>query len=73
MPEGKNDDNNWTTEVDSKYRLVLLVAKRSKQLQRGAKPRLQSSAKKLTRIALEEVQHGLIQYQQIVKETPSEE
>lgn len=73
MPEGKNDDNNWTTEVDSKYRLVLLVAKRSKQLQRGAKPRLQSAAKKLTRIALEEVQHGLIQYQQIVKETPSEE
>jgi DNA-directed RNA polymerase omega subunit len=72
MPEGKND-NNWTTEVDSKYRLVLLVAKRSKQLQRGAKPRLQSAAKKLTRIALEEVQHGLIQYQQIVKETPPEE
>jgi DNA-directed RNA polymerase omega subunit len=72
MPEGKND-NNWTTEIDSKYRLVLLAAKRAKQLQRGAKPRLQSNAKKLTRIALEEVQHGLINYQQIVKETPSEE
>jgi DNA-directed RNA polymerase subunit omega len=72
MPEGKND-NNWTTEIDSKYRLVLLAAKRAKQLQRGAKPRLQSSAKKLTRIALEEVQHGLINYQQVVKETPPEE
>ena len=72
MPEGKND-NNWTTEIDSKYRLVLLVAKRSKQLQRGAKPRLQSNAKKFTRVALEEVQHGLINYQQIVKETPPEE
>jgi DNA-directed RNA polymerase subunit omega len=72
MPENKND-TDWTNEIDSKYRLVLLAAKRSKQLQKGAKPRLQSIAKKPTRIALEEVQHGLIQYQQIVKPTPVEE
>ena len=72
MPENKND-SDWTNEIDSKYRLVLLVAKRSKQLQKGAKPRLQSTAKKPTRIALEEVQHGLIHYQQIVKPTPVEE
>ncbi len=72
MPEDKNGQD-WTTEIDSKYRLVLLAAKRSKQLQKGARPRLQSSAKKTTRIALEEVQHGLIQYQQIVKEQPPEE
>jgi len=61
------DDNEWTTQIDSKYRLVLLAAKRSKQIQKGAKPRLQSAAKKPTRIALEEVQNGLIQYQQVVK------
>jgi DNA-directed RNA polymerase omega subunit len=72
MPDSKNE-TEWTNEIDSKYRLVLLAAKRSKQLQKGAKPRLQSSAKKMTRIALEEVQHGLIQYQQIVKPTPAEE
>ena len=72
MPEDKNEQD-WTTEIDSKYRLVLLAAKRSKQLQKGARPRLQSSAKKTTRIALEEVQNGLVQYQQIVKETPPEE
>jgi DNA-directed RNA polymerase omega subunit len=72
MPEDKNG-NEWTTEIDSKYRLVLLAAKRSKQLQRGARPRLQSSAKKTTRIALEEIQHGLIYYQQIIKEEPQEE
>ena len=72
MPEIKND-TEWTTEIDSKYRLVLLAAKRSKQLQKGAKPRLLSAAKKPTRIALEEVQHGLIQYQQIVKPVPVEE
>ena len=70
MAETKDD---WTTEIDSKYRLGLLAARRSKQLQKGAKPRLQSSAKKTTRIALEEVQRGLIYYQQIVKPTIPDE
>ncbi|HKP86310.1 MAG TPA: DNA-directed RNA polymerase subunit omega [Blastocatellia bacterium] len=68
-----NRDTEWTTDIDSKYRLVLLAAKRSKQLQKGAKPRIQSMAKKPTRIALEEVNRGLIQYQQVVKPTPPEE
>ncbi|HJQ69616.1 MAG TPA: DNA-directed RNA polymerase subunit omega [Blastocatellia bacterium] len=72
MPDSKNEPD-WTTEIDSKYRLVLLAAKRSKQLQKGAKPRVQSTAKKPTRVALEEVQHGLVQYQQIVKPTAPEE
>ena len=66
-------DADWTTEIDSKYRLVLLAARRSKQLQKGAKPRLQSAAKKPTRVALEEVQRGLIQYQQVVKTTIPDE
>ena len=68
-----NKDDEWTTEIDSKYRLVLLAARRSKQLQKGAKPRLQSNAKKFTRVALEEVQRGLIQYQQVVKPTVPDE
>jgi DNA-directed RNA polymerase omega subunit len=72
MPDGKND-SNWTTEIDSKYRLVLLAAKRSKQLQKGAKPRVQSAAKKHTRVALEEVQRGLVQYQTFGKEPAVEE
>lgn len=66
------DDDKWTTSIDSKYRLVLLAAKRSKQLQKGAKPRVQSTAKKTTRVALEEVQRGLVQYQQVIKEPPAE-
>lgn len=66
-------NEDWTTEIDSKYRLVLLVARRSKQLQKGAKPRLQSTAKKPTRVALEEVQHGLIRYHQVVKPTIPDE
>jgi DNA-directed RNA polymerase subunit omega len=66
MPESDNEVD-WTTEIDSKYRLVLLAAKRSKQLQRGAKPRVYGSAKKTTRVALEEVRRGLVRYQPLVK------
>ena len=66
MPE-TDSEQDWTTDIDSKYRLVLLAAKRSKQLQRGAKPRIFSSAKKTTRVAIEEVRRGLVQYQKIIK------
>jgi DNA-directed RNA polymerase subunit omega len=66
MPETEKEE--WTTEIDSKYRLVLLAARRSKQLQRGAKARLQSSARKMTRVALEEVEKGLVPYHPIVKQ-----
>lgn len=66
MPEADNEVD-WTTEIDSKYRLVLLAAKRSKQLQRGARPRIYSSANKTTRVAIEEVRRGLVRYQPLVK------
>lgn len=67
MPDTEKDDS-WVTTIDSKYRLVLLAAKRSKQIQKGAKPRVQSQSKKPTRVALEEVQKGLVSYQEILKE-----
>ena len=70
MPEDIEVD--WTTEIDSKYRLVLLAAKRSKQLQRGAKPRIYSLAKKTTRVALEEVRRGLVRYQPLIKPLKAE-
>lgn len=65
MPE--QDTEDWTTVIDSKYRLVLLAAKRCKQLQRGAKPRVHNPTMKNTQVALEEVRRGLVQYQPIVK------
>lgn len=61
-----DNEADWITEIDSKYRLVLLAAKRSKQLQRGAKPRIYAAAKKTTRVALEEVQRGLVRYQLLI-------
>ena len=51
-------------EIDSKYRLIILAAKRSKQLQRGARPRIEidQTKHKVTRIALEEVIQGTIMF-----------
>lgn len=51
-------------EMDSKYRLIIVAAKRSKQLQRGARPRIDMDVQKHkpTRIALEEVQRGKVPF-----------
>jgi len=51
-------------EVDSKYRMIILAAKRSKQLQRGATPRIEIDPQKHkpTRIALEEVMRGRVHF-----------
>ena len=51
-------------EIDSKYRLIILAAKRSKQLQRGARPRIDIDTvkHKNTRIALEEVMRGRVNF-----------
>lgn len=51
-------------DIDSKYRLIILAAKRSKQLQRGARPRIDIDATKHkpTRIALEEVIRGKVPF-----------
>jgi len=58
-------DGSQGTEVDSKYRLIILAAKRSKQLQRGASPRIDIDAQKHkpTRIALEEVMRGRVHFE----------
>lgn len=51
--------------MDSKYRMIIVAAQRSKQLQRGAHPRIEPDAQKHkhTRVALEEVRLGLIDYE----------
>jgi DNA-directed RNA polymerase subunit omega len=60
----KEVDGTGGTEVDSKYRLIILAAKRSKQLQRGAQPRIEIDPQKHkpTRIALEEVMRGRVHF-----------
>jgi len=48
--------------VDSKFRFIILAAKRARQLHSGAKPRIDSQFKRPTRIAQEEVAAGFIKY-----------
>jgi DNA-directed RNA polymerase subunit omega len=57
-------DTTQAPEIDSKYRLIILAAKRSKQLQRGARPRIDIDTvkHKNTRIALEEVMRGRVNF-----------
>jgi DNA-directed RNA polymerase omega subunit len=57
-------------EMDSKYRLIIVAAKRSKQLQRGARPRIEIDPQKHkpTRIALEEVQLGKVRFEILEQE-----
>lgn len=49
--------------VDSKYRLVIIAAKRAKQLNRGSRPLLTPKNSKPTYIALEEIAAGKIAYE----------
>jgi DNA-directed RNA polymerase subunit omega len=58
----ESTEQTQSQEIDSKYRLIILAAKRSKQLQRGARPRIEidPAKHKPTRIALEEVVQGKI-------------
>ncbi|MBZ5564334.1 MAG: DNA-directed RNA polymerase subunit omega [Acidobacteriia bacterium] len=48
------------TNLDSKFRFILVAAKRARQLQAGAKPLIQSASKRPTRVAQQEVGAGLV-------------
>ena len=64
ITEELDEATESTLDIDSKYRLIILAAKRSKQLQRGARPRIDidPTKHKPTRIALEEVIRGRVQF-----------
>ena len=50
--------------LDSTYRLIIVAAQRSRQLQRGARPRVEMDMlrHKPTRVALQEVRQGMVPY-----------
>ena len=52
-------------EIDSKYRKIILAAQRSKQLQRGANPRVDMDPRKskATRIAMRELESGKVDFE----------
>lgn len=49
-------------KVDSKYRLVIIAAKRSRQLNQGTTPLVQPKGYKPTYISLEEMAAGRVEY-----------
>lgn len=51
-------------EIDSKYRMIILAAQRSKQLQRGALPRIDADIRKTkpTRIAMKEFENRKVNF-----------
>ncbi len=68
MDGNENLDGNESKRpplMDSKYRMILVAAQRSKQLQRNARPRvgMDPNKHKPTRIALEEVKKELVNFE----------
>ena len=49
--------------VDSKFRLILVAAKRARQLQSGAKPLVQAPSRKATKVAQLELVAGLVPFE----------
>src|ERR1043165_6273624 len=71
---GPGDDaggDNWPG-IDSRFGLVLVAAQRSKQLQRGPRPRLDADPKRRRprSLALEEVKRGLVPFINNTKDPP---
>jgi DNA-directed RNA polymerase subunit omega len=51
--------------LDSKFRFILVAARRARQLQAGARPLVQTPTKKSTRVAQQEVGAGLVPIEMI--------
>jgi DNA-directed RNA polymerase subunit omega len=49
-------------KIDSKFRYVIIAAKRAKQLLKGARPKVKSRSRNPIRIAQEEVLAGQVEY-----------
>ncbi len=49
--------------IDSKFRLILVAAKRARQLQAGARPLIQAPTRKATKVAQLELAAGLVPFE----------
>lgn len=65
-------EDNVYEHIDSKYRLITLVAKRSRQLAKGEQPLVYSKQVKSTSVALQEVLEGKVGYEIGVEEIEKE-
>lgn len=49
--------------IDSKFRFILVAAKRARQLQAGARALVQTPYKKATKVAVAEIEAGLVPFE----------
>lgn len=70
----REDGEEGWPGIDSRFRLVIVAAQRSKQLQRGSRPRILAdpNRRRNTSIALEEVKLGLVSFINNTEDVPDE-
>jgi DNA-directed RNA polymerase subunit omega len=51
-----------TKDFDSKYRYILVAARRARQLQNGAGPMVSSTSRKACKVAQDEIEAGMVSY-----------
>ena len=70
----REDGEEGWPGIDSRFRLIVVAAQRSKHLQRGSRPRIgeDPNRRRHTSIALEEVKQGLVPFVNNTKDTPGE-
>jgi DNA-directed RNA polymerase subunit omega len=70
----REDGEEGWPGIDSRFRLIIVAAQRSKQLQRGSRPRIDADPhrRRSTSIALEEVKQGLVHFVNNTKESADE-
>ena len=54
---------NIQQDIGSKFRFILLAAKRARQLQAGALPLVQTQSKRPTIVAMAELESGLVPFE----------
>ena len=57
-------------DIDSKFRFIVVAAQRAKQIQNGAKARVETRSRKPTRIAMHEVLAGAVSWEIKAAEPP---
>jgi DNA-directed RNA polymerase omega subunit len=69
VPSGVAAEGTWPG-IDSRFRLIILAGKRTKQLLHGSKPRIEvdKGRRRNTSIALEEVKRGLVHFVKVDKD-----
>ena len=58
-------------DMDSKFRFITVASQRAKQLQNGAKPRVEVKSRKPTRVAMQEVLANAVSWEVRSGEEPA--